>query len=284
MRNRMPTIRQPHTGGSRCAGTSGTRLGSCNPRYAHIQPLAGYTLIEVVLVMGIILVLTALAVPNFYRELERNALPRSGNQLRSLLTLVAANAAFDGKRIRIRFAVEGEEESPAGKHQPIIEREDDPFYEPEVFNLVTSPWAVGAPLLGEVWCAEVRLGRPSIEELQRARRRSDIEDALIDSFDDFDPERPPLIFHPDGTCDWVTMVLTTAPPNTRIDELERFDRVEVIFEGETGLAWLQRPFYEEELDLFEEKGWPAVLRQDFLSPRVLTENDVLELRDVNVNR
>ena len=40
---------------------------------------------------------------------------------------------------------------------------------------------------------------------------------------------------------------------------------------------------EEELDLFEEKNWPIVLRQDFLDPRVLTEDDVLELHDSLLN-
>ena len=58
--------------------------------------------------------------------------------------------------------------------------------------------------------------------------------------------------------------------------------LDLIVEGATGLSWIQRPFYDEELDLFEEKGWPAVLRQDFLDPRVLTENDVLELREITV--
>lgn len=253
-------------------------------RQPRTRRLAAYTLIEVVLAMGILVVLTALAMPNFYRELKRDELPRSGNQLRSLLTLLRANAAFDSKRYRIRFAVEGEDDPLGGKNQPIIEREDDPFREPDVFNVVTAPWAVGAPFFGKVWCAEVRLGKPTIEALQRSKRRSGIEDALIESFEDFDPERPPLVVYPDGTCDWVTMVLTTAPQDTRIDELENYERIEVILEGATGLAWLQRPLYDEELDLFEEKNWPAVLRQDFLSPRVLTEDDVLELRDVRKNR
>ncbi|MCH7995276.1 MAG: hypothetical protein IIB57_12650, partial [Planctomycetes bacterium] len=74
-------------------------------------------------------------------------------------------------------------------------------------------------------------------------------------------------------------VLTEAPRGSDIDSLDDYGAIEVIQEGETGLIWLQRPFYEEELDLFEEKNWPIVLRQDFLDPRVLTEDDVLELHD-----
>jgi hypothetical protein len=73
-----------------------------------------------------------------------------------------------------------------------------------------------------------------------------------------------------------------SPSDITLEELEDYARIHVIVEGATGLAWLQRPFYEEELDLFEEKGWPAVLRQDFLDPRVLTEDDVLELRETQI--
>ena len=39
---------------------------------------------------------------------------------------------------------------------------------------------------------------------------------------------------------------------------------------------------EQSRKLFEEKGWPAVLRQDFLSPAVLTEDDVLEIREMHI--
>jgi hypothetical protein len=58
----------------------------------------------------------------------------------------------------------------------------------------------------------------------------------------------------------------------------------VILEGETGIAWLQRPFYDDELDLFADRNWPAVLRQDFLRKEPLTERDVLELRDIQMKR
>ncbi|MCH7884240.1 MAG: hypothetical protein IIC01_03230 [Planctomycetes bacterium] len=248
-----------------------------------------YTLIEVVLAVGLLLAISAMTIPNFLRELTREELPGSARQLRSLLSLVSANASFDGKRFRIRFPTEDETDPLGGDRQPIIEREDDPFLEPEVFNLVTSPWAIGKTLLGQVWCAEVRLGRPSIEQLKNLREgqgRSQIEDALEEALDEegFEPLHPPLLIEPDGTTEWATFVLTKAPRDTDPEDLAEYPSIELILEGATGLAWMQRPFYDEELDLFEQKGWPAVLRQDFLDPRVLTEDDVLELRDVPVNR
>lgn len=252
--------------------------------------LRAYTLVELVLVMGLLVAISAITIPNFVRQIERETLPGSAKQLRSFITLVRANAAFDGLRYRIRFPLmdenrEGEEYLLNGRYQPIIEREDDPIHQPEVFNPVTAPWAIGKTFLGDVWCAEVRPGRPSIEKLQQLRQtRSDIQDALTEAFDqeqkNFEAERPPLIIESDGTCEWVTFVITEAPEGTELESLEDFPSIDVILDGETGLAWLQRPFFEEELDLFEEKNWPAVLRQDFLNPNPLTENDVLELHDV----
>jgi len=237
-----------------------------------------FTLLEVSLVVGLMVLLAAMVVPNFLRELEREELPGSARNIRSLLTLIAANAAFDGKRYRIRFPEEDETDLLGGVQQPIIEREDDPIDDPEAYYLVTAPWAVGQTLLGSVWCAEIRLGRPTIERIRQTR--SEIQAALEQGREDFEIERLPLVFDPDGTCEWATFVLTDAPRDTDLDELEEYDRIELILEGATGLAWMQRPFYDEELDLFEENGWPAVLRQDFLNKRILTEDDVLELRDL----
>lgn len=232
--------------------------------------------------MGLILLITALAVPNFLREFQREQLPTSASQMRSLLTLVRANAAFDGKRYRVRCPEDTERDALGGNRQPIIEREDDPVREPDIFHSVTAAWAVGKTLLGDVWCAEVRLGRPTVEKLRE--RRSAIEEALQRSREDFAPERRPLYIEPDASSDWATFVLVEGPRGLSLEETEHYPRLEVIMEGETGLTWVQRPLYDEELDLFEEKNWPVVLRQDLLTRRMLTEDDVLELRDVWVGR
>lgn len=243
---------------------------------------AAFTLLEVTLVVGLLVVIASLAIPNLLSEFERKLLPGSARQLRSLLTLVSANAAFDGKRYRIRFPEEDEEDQLGGRIQPLIEREDDPIDEPDEWYLVTAPWTLGKTMLRGIWCGEVRLGRPTAERL--LERRSRIADALAEQFEEFTAERLPLIFEPDGTSGWATFVVVDGPYGVDVDNLEDYPRIELIWEGETGLGWLQRPFYEEELDLFEEKNWPVVLRQDFLNPRVLTEDDVLELRDAGMPR
>lgn len=259
---------------------------------SRVRTRSAYTLIEVVLVVGLLLAISALTLPNFIRELDRQQLPGSARQLRSLLTLVRANAAFDGKRYRLRFAAENETDLLLEARQPIIEREDDPINDPEAFYQVTAPWAVGTTILKGVRCIEVRHGRPTIELLQEIQNTRDAIEDAIDSEEHpeefFDPQRPPFYVEPDGSGEWATFVLTDAPIAYDIEELEsgetEFQLVQVITEGLTGLCWLQRPFYDEELDLFEEKGWPAVLRQDFLDPRMLTEDDVLELHEVRGRR
>ncbi|MCH7995919.1 MAG: type II secretion system protein, partial [Planctomycetes bacterium] len=90
------------------------------------------TLLEVILVMGILAAITAMVVPNFYAEYRAAELPGSARQFRSLLTLVAARAALDGRRYRVRFPMEDEEDPLGGDSQPLVEREDDPFKEPEI--------------------------------------------------------------------------------------------------------------------------------------------------------
>ncbi|MFQ5493909.1 MAG: Tfp pilus assembly protein FimT/FimU, partial [Phycisphaerae bacterium] len=236
-----------------------TRVGSCR---------RGFTLLELILVMGILITISAMAIPNILSEIRQDRLPRSARQLRSLVMLVRAHAAFDGKRLQIRFPRKDELDTPGGDLQPRVEREDDPIQEPEVFNLVTDSWAIGNVLMEGVWCAQVIEGRPTIAGIRDRRDRvaEQIEDVLREASreDQYEPERPPLVMNPDGSSEWVTFVLTTAPRDIKLDKLENYPRIDLIVEGLTGLAWLQRPFYDEELDLFEDKGWPAVLRQDFL--------------------
>jgi len=237
-------------------------------------------LVEMVLVVALLTAISAMVIPAFLREIQQEELPSSAEQFRSLLSLMRAHAALDGKRYRIRFPDEEDRETVDDDQQPLIEREDDPIDEPEVFNRVTLPWAVGATLLGKVWCAEIRPGRPTAEDLQI--RRNEIKEQLEKRQEDIDPERPPLVVEVDGTSEWATFVLTEAPRETDLDDLEEHPTIEVILDGITGLAWLQRPFFQEELDLFEEKGWPVVLGQDYTEATIITEDRVLELHEFRV--
>jgi prepilin-type N-terminal cleavage/methylation domain-containing protein len=259
--------------------------GSASSVVVRCRRRRGFTLVEVMLVVGLVALIAVMVIPNFMRQIRGEDLTRSAKQLRSFLTMVRANAAFDGKRYRVRFPEKDADlQGLLDDRQPIIEREDDPIYEPETFNPVRASWTVGTTFLGDVWCSEIRLGRPTIERLQRLRKRAgeEISEEMEERYEDFEPERLPLLINPDGSSEWAVFVLTTAPRNVEPENLPNYPGVELIADGATGLSWVQRPFYKEELDLFEEKGWPAVLRQDFVSSRALTEDDVLEIRETHV--
>jgi prepilin-type N-terminal cleavage/methylation domain-containing protein len=245
---------------------------------------SGFTLLEILLVVGILVVLSGLVLPTMFQEIESARLPESARQMRSLLQLTRAHAMYDGKRYRIRFLEPGEEEdleqSDRDLGQPLIEREDDPIEEPAVFNPVREHWTEGATLLEGVRCVEVRLGKPTLQRIldQDTERQEELVQELGDVTDEL---RPPLYIEPDGTSEWATFVVTNAPEDAGdlAEELEDYPMIEVILDGFTGLVWLQRPFYEEELAMLEENHWPPVLRRDFLDPRALTEEDVIEIQE-----
>lgn len=264
----------------------------------------GFTLFEVLLVIGLLAVLTAVVVPNFMGQLTRERLPKSAEQMRALLQLTRANAMLDGKRYRLRFPREDELDDEGTDVQPIIECEEEPFREPGVYKRVSANWAYGVTLLERVWCVKVRQGKSTVEGLL-----CNIEDVTADlneeeleenpfwleTMEEFEEEYPPLVFEPDGTSEWATFVLADVPRDIEAktprdidpDELadkERIKRIEVIYDGLTGLAWLQRPFEEEELEMLQENNWPPVLRKDFLRPALLTEEEVIEIQESLVRR
>ncbi|MCP4245447.1 MAG: hypothetical protein GY778_00205 [bacterium] len=260
--------------GRRCA----SRIRQSAIRNPHSA--FSFTLLEVLLVVGILATLSALVLPNLIGEIESSRLPTSAEQMRSLLTLVRSNAMFDGLRYRVRFPLEDELDDEGDDRQPLIEREDDPVKEPGVFNPVKAPWVYGETLLRDVWCAQVRLGKPTIEQIKDGYESQDVSERLGEMFEDEDPDYPSLLIEPDGTSEWAVFALTNASRELSVEELEEDSPViEVIMDGLTGLIWLQRRFHEEEIDMLEENGWPPVLRQDFLRPQLLTEDDVLEIRE-----
>jgi len=240
--------------------------------------------LEVVMVIGLLLVLSTMVFPNLLRDIESRRLPVSARDMRSLLTLVRANAMYDGKRYRIRFPAEDEIDHTGEDRQPIIEREDDPFREPDIYTRVTDPWAQGETFQRDVWCARTRLGRPTLEKLENERLMQEEQDYFEEVYDEFEDDFPPLIVEPDGTSEWVTFAITNAPRETPFEDLDPAEQIEVIMDGLTGLIWLQRPFYDEELQMFKEHDWPPVLRRDFTRIEPLTEQDVLEIQETAVRR
>jgi prepilin-type N-terminal cleavage/methylation domain-containing protein len=254
-----------------------------------IRKHSAFTLLEILLVVGLLAILAAMVVPNLFSRLTREQLPQSANQMRALLQLTRAHAMLEGRRLRIRFPREDEIDGQGEQRQPIVEIEDDPIEYPDDFRPLLDAWAMGETLQRGVRCAQVRLGKPTIELLlgEVDEDRQTLEDIEKDLDLKLDEGFPPLIFETDGTSEWATFVLTDAPADVEYEDLaepgdgtdQEYGRIEVILDGLLGLAWLQRPLYEEELNMMREHGWPPVLRRDFLNPVALTEDHVLEIRE-----
>jgi prepilin-type N-terminal cleavage/methylation domain-containing protein len=253
----------------------------------------GFTLMEMLLVTGLLAILSALVLPPMIQDIERSRLPDSANQMRSLLRLTRGYAVMDGRRYRVRFLEEGESAEPRDANivydprQPVVEWEPEPLSEPGTFVPVLASWAQSDVLRKGVRCLEIRLGKPTVESLRKndtERHEMLVEDLLGEA----DERYPPLYFEPDGSTEWATFVLTSAPPSAgeRADEIDplEYPVIEVILDGVSGLAWLQRPLQDEELDMLEENNWPPVFRRDFLNERVLTENDVIEIQESLVRK
>ena len=253
----------------------------------------GFSLLEILLVTGLLAIVMALVMPNMMGDFVRAQLPESAAQMRSLVQLTRANAMIDGLRYRIRFPREDELDGSGTQRQPIVEVEDEPLAKPEQFRPVLAAWAQDETLLRNIRCVKVRLGKPTIDQLlgqdELAEEAADerLEELEETSKESYEEDFPPLVFETDGTSEWATFLLTDAPkdvPNEDLDDETEFGRLEVILDGLTGLAWLQRTLYVEELEMMQEHGWPPVLRKDFLTPMRLTEDHVLEIREARVRK
>jgi prepilin-type N-terminal cleavage/methylation domain-containing protein len=251
-----------------------------------------FTLLELLLVLGLMAIMAAMVMPSLFGRFTRAQLPESANKMRALLQLTRANAMLEGRRHRVRFPREDELDGLGERRQPIIEVEDDPIEAPDDFRPVLDSWAQDETLHRGVRCVRVRLGKPTIElllgEVEEDQRF--LDDLEEDQGEKFEEGFPPLIFETDGTSEWATYVLTDAPPDIEYEDLEvegadvDYTQIEVILDGLLGLAWLQRPLYEEELDMMRENGWPPVMRKDFLNPVALTEDNVLEIQETAIRR
>lgn len=261
-------------------------VASCRRGLCARRRAAGFTLLELTMVLALLVIITWFVVPNFRDPLKRTHLPESAEQFRSLLALTRARAMIDGLRYRIRF-LEEDEEAAANltlreRLQPIVEVESDPIEYPDEFTPVTAPWAQAHPFVGDVWCYQIRYGEPTYEsvlaELEQQDYELEEEEQLKRELGLEPDQRWLLLFEPDGTSEWMTFRLVDVP----YEEFQESDRdlypqLDVILDGRLGMIFLQRPLSEDEIDILLDKGHSPILRRDFLITRELTEDDVLEI-------
>ncbi len=253
---------------------TGFRWMSARESIGAPTPRPGFTLVEMILVVALLVLLSSLVVPVFTGELERRRLNDSIEQLQNMIAITRAHAMNDGLRYRLRWPDEEayDEADEAGKTlQPVIEVEAEPIEEPGEFSLVTELWAQVEPLHKGIQVTEVRLGRPKTaeelirEEEERERLEmvaegveemfEDDEDEIDRLFgdsmdeagteDEKDPTRPAVVFESDGTVEWATIELTNGE-ETEDGELRTW---EVIIDGRTGKVGWRRSLTEEEIEM-----------------------------------
>jgi prepilin-type N-terminal cleavage/methylation domain-containing protein len=242
---------------------------------AKISPLArragpagaarrGFTLIEVLVALALLVALTGLAWPMLDRQIRAAELPESASRVQSLLYMTRSSAMLEHRRHRIRFE--------PGVQQPFIEYEPDPIRAPGEFFTVPAAWAREQVLLGEVQVHHIQPGRPiylrslgidedpetvqqQIEEERQAQLEAGrTDDETVDAFTDLasgddvelDENRPIIFFESDGTADWATIVLARIDPNEALEEEEV--QSWVVLDGRTGLTTIREQVTQEQLN------------------------------------
>jgi len=243
-----------------------------------------FTLIEIMIVLGLLVLLTSMAWPAMESQIRASELPESADRVRSMLYMTRCQAVLEHRRYRIRFE--------PNQQQPIIEYEPDPIRRSGEFEPVTSGWAAEAVLLAEVQVHEIRLGRPvwtkplsitsNPDELEKEQEEEEEEDEgteaefgadeherelflrsmPLDEDIEVDENRPMIVFEADGSSDWAVLVQARVDPEEELEEEEQ--QLWVVLDGRTGLAYVREKVTEEQLS----------------DPEFFVEREKLELPDI----
>lgn len=243
------------------------------------MPRRAFTLIEVLLVILLLGLLAAFLYPELEAEMRRRSLVESADRLRSLITMTHAQAMQDGRRYRIQFPgtadpldryAEKEIDVPETTLQPEILRQVDPLGNPDLFEGYDAPWGRYAVLQPGTRCVAVLGGRPSFDISPHSPIAGPSITEGVASF-------VPLTLNIDGTCDWVTFVLTDLPYDVVVEPQHAPQILNVIVDGRTGQVWMQRALRVEEVEMMNERGASPILHIDFTQGDVLTEDNILEV-------
>ena len=243
----------------------------------------GFSLLELMLVMGLISVMVGYVLPSFWNSLQAEALPNSAREFRALLYHVRARAMMEGRRYRIRFPDEDEfSDHPERRVQPLIEREDEPMAEPGRYYEVNASWAREPVLRPRIRCVEFELGMPVLTLEQRGEEEAESVDEL-DEAPELDEKLLTgirLVFEPDGSSDWATFTLAELDDIEEIEDLDSAPLLNILLDGRTGQIWIQQPLLREEAELLLRENGSHILHMDRIHAKPITEDNILRLRDL----
>jgi type II secretory pathway pseudopilin PulG len=166
----------------RSAAAPPTLRPGCSARAAG---RAGFTLLEIALTVGLVVLLLSLAIASFTNWYEADLLPEGARQFEGLLRLARADAASRGRQVRLVFDPE--------TLRPRLLWEPSPLEEPGNFVSHPGEWAHHLPVeLVRVSRCE-RTGASAVVTLkyQDSDQLESEEGNILQ----------PLTFYPDGSCD-----------------------------------------------------------------------------------
>jgi hypothetical protein len=207
-------------------------------------------------------------------------LENSAKDLRSLLYMTRAMAMHDGIIYRVRFDDEDRPEETAGTlawYQPIIERQVDPIAAPEDYEPVNETWASDPVLEEGIRTYAIVFGEPSFEgTLGEDLQNLQPDEGLPQEQQRKPEDLAPIVFTPDGTAEWFTLWLTTAPEEDDPTGKEH-QQLSLVMDGRTGQVWIQQPLDEAEIELLKSYNLAPLIRQDRIDQPRLTEANILRL-------
>ncbi len=240
----------------------------------------GFTLLEVLLTIGVLLLILAIALPDYEAMFGQRSLKESGDQLKALIVMAHARSMKEGRRYRVFFPgtpdpnddlAEKEIDVPLETLQPKVERQVDPLINPEWYEEVNESWIPEKIMMDGTRCVAVLPGKPNFDiNPETPIAGPSVSEDLA--------EFVRVTFHPDGTSDWATFVLTDLPFEIEVEEDHVGRIMNVVVDGRTGKPWMQRALRVTEVELMLENGAEPILRQDFTDPMEITEDHILHVQ------
>lgn len=225
-------------------------------RSAMRRQRGGFTLFEIVIVLGLLTIMAGFAWPLYQDRIRQSAMPESAQRMRDLLFMAKSEAQAKNRRVRIRF-------EPL-KQQPIIEIETDPVFYPNQWDALEEMWTRETMLLDDVQVHRIEPGRPIYlipiseqENAEAVEEDIDEEEAIAEDFDatissaataddvEVDLDRPMLVFEADGSSDWATLIISQKPLKEEL--LEEDDQIWIVLDGRTGIASIRPKVTQEQL-------------------------------------
>ena len=237
-----------------------------------------FTIIEVLLVILLLGLIVAFTYPDLEALMHGRSLEESADRLRTLIVMAHARAMQDGLRYRIQFPgtpdpldprADKEVDVPWETLQPEVLRQVDALENPDFYGPFPGEWKDQPIMQPGTRCVGVFPGRPNFDV---SANNPIAGPPITEEFTTF----VPLTFNIEGTCDWVTFVLTDLPFDVQIERHHAPRILHVIVDGRTGQTWIQRALRVEEVEALQKFGATPVFYKDFTDPNEITEERIRE--------